>query len=174
MKKIVLYLLTFVFILCAAGCGNADKAQKEKPFPDDIAAARSDVRKLFEQDYKDHPDFYAGNYMTKDKEWLVVQFTTDDTSEYDYLLEEHPCIKFNKVQYSLDELWEMDFDFEERDYYAQLPEIGFYATVSVEFNCLEVTVYPEDYTEENIGILEAALSDFPIRIVEQSGNFVLL
>lgn len=173
MKKIVLYLLAFAFMFCVTGCGNADKAEAGKHFPDDIAAARSDVRKLFEKDYKDYPDFYAGNYMTKDKEWLVVQFTIDDTSEYEYLLEEHPCIKFNKVQYSLDELWDMFFEFNERDYNGQLPEIGFYATVSEEFNCLEVTVYPEDYTEENIGLLEAALSEFPIKIVEQ-GDFVLL
>lgn len=174
MKKIVLYLLVFTLALCTAGCGNADKAETKKHFPDDIAAARSDVRKLFEQDRKDFPDFYAGNYMTKDKECLVVQVTTDEMSEYDYLLEEHPCIRFNKVQYSLDELWEMYFEFEERDYSGQIPEIGFYATVSEEFNCLEVTVDPEDYTEENIGILEAALSEFPIKIVKQSDNFVLL
>ena len=176
MKKIIVSLLTIVFTLCAVGCSDSNNvsATTISQFPEDIAAARSAVRNLFEKDRNDFPDFYAGNYMTKDKEWLVVQFTTDEISEYDYLLEEHSCIKFNKVQYSLDELWEMFFEFEECNYYEQLPEIGFYATVSEEYNCLEITVYPDSYTQENINTLEEVLHAYPIKIVKQSDNFVLL
>ena len=176
MKNSVLTLLISAFTLCAVGCSVSD-TESETPsshFPEDIAAARSAVRNIFEKDHKDYPDFYAGNYISADKEWLVVQFTTDDTSEYDHLLEEHSCIKFNKVQYSLDELWEMYFEFDESNYYEKLPEIGFSASVSEEYNCLEITVYPDSYTQDNISTLESVLHDFPIRITKQSGNIVLL
>ena len=175
MKIIILFLLTFTTLL-----NNIDRSDSSTVpvssrncIPADVSAARRAVSDLFENDRNDYPDFYAGCYITVNKKRLVVMFTADDTSEYDYLLEEHPCIIFRKAEYNLDELWEMYYDFEERNYYAMFPEIEFSAYVSKKYNCLEITVYPYSYTEENINKLEAALQDYPIRITEQ-GHMVAL
>lgn len=175
MKRIPLMLSAAVLICSFMGCENTNDSSKfGNPFPEDIAAARSDVRKLFEANRTDYPDFYAGNYITEDKQNLIVQFTTDDTSEYDYLLEEHPCIKFNKVEFNLDELWEMYFEFNDSELDKQFNDKAISVTVSEEYNCLEVSIYPDHYTEENIAWVSTAMKDYPIKITENTETVHIL
>lgn len=63
----------------------------------------------FEQDEDNNyilPDNYAGEYIDDDYN-LVVQLTTDDYSEYEFLLDEFDCVVFKTVEYSRNELMEL-------------------------------------------------------------------
>ncbi|MDE7193026.1 MAG: hypothetical protein K2O14_03550 [Oscillospiraceae bacterium] len=63
----------------------------------------------FEQDEDNNyilPDDYAGEYID-DSYNLVVQLTTDDYSEYEFLLDEFDCVVFKTVEYSNNELTEL-------------------------------------------------------------------
>lgn len=57
-----------------------------------------------------YPDTYGGKYINDNGDF-VIQVTTDDLSEYQFLQDEFPCIVFEQVEYSYNYLEELMYEY---------------------------------------------------------------
>ena len=97
-----------------------------------------------------YPDEYGGEYIDNNGN-LIIQFTTDDFSEYEYIKNEYPCVQFKQVDYStnyLDKIIDdfiLSYDSEDETFYC--------AYVDVKNNCAVIEVDEKTFesksTEKN-------------------------
>lgn len=136
---------------------------------DDVAAAVHDIRADFGGDV--HPESYGGFYYADNRQ-TVVLCCTGETKEYTELSREHPCVRLEQVNYSLNELYRFLPSAEELLAQMGLGESS--VCVSEEHNALFVELPDGQHTLENICAVRRAAGELPLVFGVRRHTAVLL
>ncbi len=130
MKKILSVCFAVMITVLSAACSS--KTEDTFSISEEVKEAREELYNKFlaEDRMFSFPDYYAGEYISSDGQALVVQFTAENTPDFDFLLDEFDCVKFKQVKYSESELFnladickdEMDEKFPEIKYFGAYPD----------------------------------------------------
>ncbi len=123
-------------------------------YSEDLTDAQRARYALFEHFEKNnrvvYPGCYGGDYLSDDKETLIINITSD-TDYFDFLLSEFDCVELRYVKYSAYELSAfsdsfremIERDFPEIDTFNSIPDDG-------ESNCVSIQLTDEILNDEDI------------------------
>ncbi len=110
-----------------------------------------------------YPDCYAGTHYSDDGEKFIINVTSTDTGDFDFLLSEFDCVELNLVKYSWRELYDRA-DLINENLEKDFSEIKFaHATVDLNRNCLIIKLLQETLDDsDTMNDLRLYFSDQPV------------
>lgn len=149
MKKALSILACLPLLFCCS-CAPDNDSDKSEGLTQARMAKIAFNNKFLDFNRYVYPDCYAGTHYSDDGEKLIINVTSKDTGDFDFLLSEFECVELNLVKYSYRELYELAESIN-GDLKKDFSEIKFaQAKVDLDRNCLIIELLQETLDEDSV------------------------